>query len=549
MASELALLRGAVQDLQSAELPAAYRLDKENAPNRGANGENDATKTNGCDPALVRRYKALRDTYIQQRTFDAFLQSLQGYDPATNELPLPEPVTEADKAALQQRREEVLASVRGTMAEVTAGADGVRAKWAQFDEKREELARIVEGMERDERKRQLEGEAQEGAEMDDDGEEEIAEDDVALEKERLEELRARKAQLEERLRGVRAELVDVEDDCHRTKRAVNEVRATSGRKPLDWRGLTGDGNEAGGEEGGNVEYLATGAQEAEAEIAELQGRAAGLKESREFYDGIRELMEELGGVKILSSKTADEGFVLTLMLLGSHVLEIALDKSATDKDGLRVRGAKLTTPTAFAVPAASVEGGEATASPAEATMHSLSLSNASFSQILARKPSETMAVPPLDDLVAWSHSLESSSHGIRFVIVETMARLRTVVARYGELKALRERYAAQVYEVEKDAKFGGAEQEVVCSMNEGVAVALRLGADCPLIPGSVYVSELFGVGGWEEARLEELKASVAGKRCKGPVEVMGFITEEIKRRSEVDGWVVPSTPTLPRGRR
>lgn len=114
-----------------------------------------------------------------------------------------------------------------------------------------------------------------------------------------------------------------------------------------------------------------------------------------------------------------------------------------------------------------------------------------------------------------------------------------------ELATLRERYAAHIYEC------GGTtnEQEVVCAINEGITVALRLGADCPIVPGSVYISEIFGLGGWDETKLSTLKNAVLENRCRGPVEVMECLSMEIRKRCLEEGWVVPTTPTLPRGKR
>ncbi|KAL7527322.1 hypothetical protein ACHAXR_003743 [Thalassiosira sp. AJA248-18] len=635
MSSELASLRSTLQDLQSSELPANYRtlLDKENDPNAknsNTNGDDDddddaATNKNNDiidNPQLLQRYKSARNSYIQQQTLESFLRSLQKYDPATNTIPLPDSTTtDADREALKQRQDEILELVKGTMRQVNGGIDDVRVKWEQFCEKREELAQIVEGMERSERNRQLEegdhSNNENDMDMEDnDDDEEITEEDVALQEEKLDELQQRKTQLENRLRSVRGQILDVEDDCHRTKRVVNEVRVRGGRKPLDWRGLSSGGSDNGknngadngsvnnsgksGNEGTadnedeNVEYISVVAQGVESEIADMEEKAAELKKSCDFYDGIRELMEELGGVKILSSKSVSavasssspptssssnsnregmspekrqkldnkegEGFVLTLMLLGSHILEITLAKSQNDKDGLQISNAKLTTQTSFPIPETNNDDetmNEQTASLME-TMHSISHSNLSFSKIMSQKQSVSITIPPLDDLVSWSHSLESSSHGIRFILVETLARLRTLEARVVELTQLRERYAAQVYNVESPSSqqegivqqyYGGAEQEVVCAtINEGVTVALRLGADCPLVPGSVYISEIFGVGGWEESKLEELKAVVLEKRCRGPVEVMKCLVKEIRRRSSEEGWVVPATPSLPRGK-
>ena len=602
MSTEFASLRSTLKELQSCELPASYQqLDKENNINDAMststsdNDNNDTTSSAAnnsstspllfYNPELLQQYKTLRNTYIQQATIDKFLTSLQQYDPETHTFPLPSPPTEDEREQLAQRQEQTLILVKQTISQINGDTNNVQLKWEQFVNKREELGQIVDQLERQDRNRRLDGGANDDDKDDnnmeeeekDDGEE-VTEEDVALQEEKLNELQQRKIELGNRLRSVKAQILDVEDDTHRTKRVVNEIRVKGGRKPLDWRGgglisSSSNSSSGGGKEGANnsseVEYISVVAEEMEAEITDMNEKAVELKKSCDFYDGIRELMEELGGVKILSSKSItsnnnnnkeEEGFVLTLMLLGSHILEITLAKSSTDKDGLCVTDAKITTPTTFAMPQANESSASANANNNEETttlmetMHSVSLSNISFSKIMSQNKSQEVTIPPLNDLVSFSQSLESSSHGIRFILVETLARIRTLEARVVELSKLREQYAAQVYDVESSAsvvemnKYGGAEQEVVCAINEGITVALRLGADCPLIPGSVYVSEIFGVGGWEETKLNVLKDVVVKKRCRGPVGVMECIVKEIRKRSKEEGWVVPATPSLPRGK-
>eukprot|EP00581_Thalassiosira_minuscula_P005403 CAMPEP_0183744868 /NCGR_PEP_ID=MMETSP0737-20130205/65950_1 /TAXON_ID=385413 /ORGANISM="Thalassiosira miniscula, Strain CCMP1093" /LENGTH=719 /DNA_ID=CAMNT_0025980521 /DNA_START=79 /DNA_END=2235 /DNA_ORIENTATION=- len=719
MSSELAILRDKLSELQSYELPSKYhpqqllRLggvdDKENnhpndddddanniihGNNAGSDEKKGGEKKNKkfessspppsltqYDPQLLQRYTAARDSYIRQRTLESFLSCLANYDASTNTIPLPDNRHGEEEAKeLERRQREVVTEIQGTMTRMTEGMDDVARKWEGFCKKREELGRIVEGMEREERNRRLEGDTTSGDNDDDNkmdnnaegssgdngndqtttmDEEEITDEDVAAQEEQLEELRQRKLRLERRLQSVRAEIVATEDECHEVKRVVNECRVRGGRRPLDWRGFRDNNDDDGGGEGGKddgnndddgVEYISVTSQEAvDAEIAEMERKARELRESSAFYDEMRGLMEELGGVKILSSKqktiskeknggssaeddgespekraklnqkkeeeAKEEGFVLTFLLLDKHILEITLSnnlivsnarlvtpressafydemrglmeelggvkilsskqktiskeknggRSAADgndeespekrakrntnketekeeeggfvltfllldkhileitlSSNLIVSNARLVTPTAKTIPDNNDPDtmNEATATLLE-TMHSISLTNVSFSKIMSQTPSSKVTIPPLDDLVEWSQSLDASSsassnatssspQGIRFVIVETMARLRTLEARVEELAALRENYATQLYDVAGDAR----EQEAVCTINEGIVVAVRLGADCPLLPGSCYVSELFGVGGWDEGQLEELKKAVERRRCR-----------------------------------
>ncbi len=458
-----------------------------------------------------------------------------------------------ERAALQSRQGDILTAVKQTMDSVNGALDEVHLKYTQLEGKKEEFVQIVRGMERAERQRGMmtdDGTDNDHDNMEDD-DEEITEQDVMEQEDTLQQLQQRKLELEDRLRSVRMQMVDVEEDVERTKGVVNEVRVRSGRTPLDWRGVDDGSGTSTHEEG--VEYIA--ANDVDNEIVELQEKAVELKQSGEFYDGIRELMEELGGVKILST-TSEEGggFTLTLKLLGSHVLEIRLKSGgggAVGDGSLVVASAKLTTPTTFPMPETQPDQLNEDTENLTETINQ-SLSNVSLSKIMSQKQTVSIVIPPLDDLVHWSRSLESSQ-GIRFVLVETMARIRTLDARVAELTYLRQNYAAQVYDMdtsfEQSSQFGGAEQEVVCAINEGITVALRLTVDCPLVPGSVYISELFGVGGWEEEKLATLKKVVEERRCKGPVEVMEVMVKEIRRRRQEEGWAIPLTPSLPRGRK
>jgi len=486
---------------------------------------------------------------------------------------------------------------------------------------------------------------------DDDDEEEISEEQLQQNEQTLRDMQRRKSQLESKLRLIKAQILDAEDDVHRTKRAVNEVRVECGQAPLEWR-AHGDGDDSDGTPYERVEEMV------QAELREMERRHEKLKESKDYYDGMRELMEELGGVKILNSKTIVENydgqqkeengeaasesagkrrktdmseqhkeetrgttneplshqhpqqnadFVLTIMLLDKHILELVVrnGKPANvesadfhqnhDANSQRyVHSAKLKTGTSMPIKKHDLGNSNddtthkiknndknnenhshnhldeqtTTQQHLLQTIHDLSFTSTSLSKILSQTPSRRVSIPPLHDLVSWSHSFDTTQERIRFVVVETMARLRVMEARVWELDELKRRFVAvQIYDKEvagddvRDRVNGGngekegegknesmaratpqpqphpgAEQEVVIAIDEGITLAMRLGADCPLLPGSVYVSEMFGMGAWRESQLEDLKRAVVERRCMGPVEVMEVILEEIGRRRESGEW-------------
>jgi hypothetical protein len=126
-----------------------------------------------------------------------------------------------------------------------------------------------------------------------------------------------------------------------------------------------------------------------------------------------------------------------------------------------------------------------------------------------------------------------------------MARIRIHKARVQELTALRKEYLTKIGKLYHPAdSFGGRDQEIVCSLPEGVTVVLRLTPDCPMVTGSVRVDQIVGVGGWDEGVIESLKATVNMSMCRGPLGMMKVVMAEIQRL-QTDGMALPKTPTLP----
>ena len=485
----LGSLRGTLENLTNFELPSHY-----------TSKESKDTTQCGADTfpnsRLLKRYKSARDTYIHRRTLQMFVELLDSYDPDSG-FTLPT-VTPEDDEFQRQKNEEVVRAVKETMDRIEQMRGDNVASFHEFERKRDELNDIVAKLER----------SNSTDDEDDMSDTEITDEDVHQQEVQLGELAEKRELLEHKLRVVRGRISDIESENDETQRVVNEVRTKTGRDPIDWRS-----------------ELVSVKETVDAELKEMRERIQELKNSSEFYEGMRELMEELGGVKILESVQSGEGHVLQLLLLGSHILELNLDKT------LCVRGAKLLTTTSLPVPESTQDTANLTT-----TLHSISLSNMSFSKILSQTPSESIVIPPLEDLVSYSQSLDSS-HGIRFVVCETLARIRTAQSRVVELAHLKRKYAAQIYDIDSSN-----EQEVVCALKDGISIALRLGADCPLVKGSVYISELCGVGGWEEEKLQELKNVIGEKRCMGPVEVMEVLVDEMERRRKEEGWVLPRTP-------
>lgn len=74
---------------------------------------------------------------------------------------------------------------------------------------------------------------------------------------------------------------------------------------------------------------------------------------------------------------------------------------------------------------------------------------------------------------------------------------------------------------------------------------MRLTADCPRVPGSVYILTLEGVGGWEEEALHKIRDRLSRKEYQSPVAVIEDLREEMARLEQEEGVVIPKTPQLP----
>ena len=575
----IAQIRSALQQLQAYELPAKYRceygeVDGENAhPNFNANGKDhdqDQDVAPGLDREAVLRYKAARTTYLRQRTAQLFVEHLKTFDGESFTFPQ-QILTEEAEADLRRREE----AARSDLAAISRGAeeklDRVRAKYQALVERREELARTVSEMEQsadanaaanaadanddvhdDDITEEMgtaagTGTGTGGADNDNDAD--IDDEQMAAQEERLASLIERKAELEARLRRLKTQRALVDADVVQNRRVVAELRGRSGQETNAGEGEDEDMLD-------DVQDPAALIEQIEERTAATLRAAAEMRDAADWYDGMREAIEELGGMRILgieqvheaagagagaNSSARPSAIVVKFELLDEHHLEVELSSEivagrrtmASRKSGggagevLRVASAKLTTSTTVVAsrppPASTGEGG---ASAATVEVH-------------IRQPADLVALAanlaPVDDL--------------RFVVRETQARIRAAALRAEELAVLRGSYLTRIGPAPRDAE----EQEVVCSLSQGITVVLRLSGDCPLTEGSCYIGDIVGVGGWKQSDLDGVKKAVSRNAFASPVVLMDSLKQEIQRvtthgmRGEEEDKTIelPKTPVLP----
>ena len=151
-------------------------------------------------------------------------------------------------------------------------------------------------------------------------------------------------------------------------------------------------------------------------------------------------------------------------------------------------------------------------------------------------------IPQPTDLVELCQSLEPVED-IRLIIRETMARIRNITSRVEELAKLRTRYLTKINSSACTSYgYGGEDQEIVCSINDGISVVLRLSTDCPLLPGSVYIQQIVGVGGWDQSILERWKVRLNGMNHKTPVKLMDALVDTISKAKQEGTVPIPRTP-------
>jgi hypothetical protein len=549
---QLAQLRSALASLESYELPerylrpegaaeavAAEAEDGENGdPNRSAGPSSSSSSASkpSLPPASVARYRAARDTYLRQRTSDLFLQHLASFDGAG--FSYPPPSDPGQEGALAGREERSRAQLAELAASVEDRLGTVRARYAALVERREELGRIVSEME----EREEDGGAGRAAEEDDDatmgpggggedGDVDVDDEEMASQEERLAGLIERKAEVEARLRRVRAQRASVDADVGANRREVAELRRRNAGKGAAEEEEEVQNNQDQ-DDGQEEDWSGLSAEQIEERTGAALRAVGEMRDAAEWYDGMREAIEELGGMRIEGVEgNGSGGLVVRVRLLDEHLLEVGLESRIVrggagagagggGEEVLRASSARLTTPTAVVCGSAA----DPAAPAAEAHI---------------RQPGDLIALaanlPPVDDL--------------RFVVRETQGRIRAAVGRASELDRLRSTYLTRIGPVPRDSD----EQEVVCSLPAGVTAVLRLCADCPLAAGAAYMGQIVGVGGWDQADLDAIRDRVNSMGHCGPVGLMDALVDEIQRkttsgvtREEEDRTVeLPKTPTLP----
>jgi len=428
------------------------------------------------DQTIQQQYNNAKQRYLRQRFEELFLQHVATYNGKTFQFPVPS-FTNVEEESMKQKRQELQDKLRAQVSKMAHKRHEVVSKYNILRERKEELKGLVEDLV-SKSKADEDEEGEEDFDVDED-EDDLSESEIKEQRAQLEHLQAKKLALQAKLAVVKVENQHLVTE---NQRFLNEYNKICGDSPIT---IPSDYN--------NVAEILSETTKLEKEIKEGEEKMHELQELVEWYDAMTSALNELSGIRVVNVSSAmtndgrnNDALIVKLQLLDEYTLQVELQPSSVKKD-------KITQ--SFRV--------------AQATLTGDLMIGEGFSQ--AR-------IPPLDDLVVISQQLPEHED-LRFLIRETLARIRAVGCRVDELDNLRKSYAVTI---ENEG------ERIYCSLNEGVTAVLCLSLDFPMLKGSALVEQLIGTGGWDTAELEKIRIKINTGNYKGAVQLMDALAVEIK---------------------
>jgi uncharacterized coiled-coil DUF342 family protein len=422
---------------------------------------------------LLERYHQAKSLYLQRRLENIFVESIHTYDAEIDQFKLPDvPEGAADNDAdenhggLNAEHAEALANLETAVHSVHAKLSHMRNKYQAVRSRRQELEKMIQDLEE-----------QEGDDdtVEIDASTDVPQDEaIAAEQEKIDELQEKKRELQAKLDSLRK---DKEERMKRVSQYRGEVALL--REEQEQMNLAGK------------------------DPTEFRKKIQELREIKEFYDSLREVMEELGGVKIEHVKEDNDNRHLHVTVLLYEEYKVEIEMEVYRKTFLKVVNAKWAT---------------------DPIVTSSGMETNGLEQF-------SISMNPLNDLVQIAKTSMGPPHDVRFIIREACARIRITRDRVDDLALLRRMVLTKVV----------GNDQIACSLNEGIVIVMRL------YDQWVRVEQIVGVNGWDEAMTRKIHALIPDKdESMKPSLVVEIVQKEIRRMQNEDGFVVPKTPVLPK---
>jgi hypothetical protein len=270
-----------------------------------------------------------------------------------------------------------------------------------------------------------------------------------------------------------------------------------------------------------------------------------LQEIKQYYDVMQQVMEELGGIKMIDTREQESNrhLILTFELYDRYCIRIDLEPlprrkefrvfhaqwwSAEEKSSSGIGKARVLV---YADQQSDEESG------------GLALADdVSNRKKTNRSPHEpiSLVIPSLDDLVQIAKMTVSPGEDVQFLLREALYRVRVLQDRVNELDSMRRRVLTKVV--------GDSGDQVVCSFNEGILVCLRLQER------HILVEQVVGVGGWDPQVLEQLQKQLQNFVSHAPPQRHGGLSAPVvtptslvnKIQSQLEAWKQEGTITFPK---
>ncbi|KAL3942882.1 MAG: hypothetical protein SGBAC_003005 [Bacillariaceae sp.] len=412
---------------------------------------------------LMERYCRAKQSYHHKRIGGLLVERIGTFDDQKSchfDFPTVEKDTE-----LEEKCELALGTLQNTVQRIDDQVDYLRVTHQTITNKRQELEHMIQDLEEEtdaDESRMLIDDDQ-----NDDSERIAFEDDIAAEEGHIEELQRRKRELQEQLNSIRKEREQLENTTEDKRRNLVLLHQET----------------AGLEKG------------------RLETRVQELKEIKAFYDSLREVLEELGGVKILEVKEECQTQHLMLQVLMYDEFKVQIVLEVYHQSELKLVNAQWITKPVVYDPCL-----EQKTDPFSLTMSSL------------------------DDLVAVAKTNLSPPHDVRFIVRETCARIRVHRNRVQDLSLLRKEVLTKVV---------GSDQ-VVCSLNDGVVIVMRF------YDNLLRAEQIVGVGGWDDTAADKMLKKIRENESINlvPSSIVAMVRSEVEK--EKQNGKNPRTPKLPK---
>lgn len=425
-------LRQTIKILDSYQLPDHYSNYLGSVVNTNtANNEIIGGAQLLLEQTAQQQYNNAKQRYLRQRFEELFLQHVATYNGETFQFPTPSQ-TKQEEERMTQKRQELQEKLMAQVHNIVQKRNEVLLKYNILQERKEELKALVEDLVT---KAESNDDEQEGEEEEDE-EEEITESEIKEQQSQLDQLLAKKLELQAKLAAVKVETQHLETENLRLLEKYNSV---SGDTPISKP-----------TEDYDLDDIQSTTMRLQREIQEGEEKIRELQELVEWYDAMRSALNELSGIRVLNvssvAATANEegksdALMILFQLLDEYTLQVELHPSTIKRSMTKLSQN-------FRVARATLKG-----------------------ELLVGEGFTQTRIPPLDDLVEICQQLPEHED-LRFILREAIARIRAVRCRVEELVNLRKNYAVTI---ENEG------QKLYCSLNEGVTAVLRLSLDFPMV--------------------------------------------------------------------